>query len=124
MLPITLSEDCDLENTDQKPERFTRRFPRRRFTQNTGLLNLGTYSIVLSLEIGEGGILIRSDHHLEVGHHVVVNFFISEKGFITVTGEVRYKMEESIFGLKFTNLPFESKRFIRDYIAEKTAAES
>jgi hypothetical protein len=105
-----------------------RRFPRRQFKHSVGLLFLGKYHIVSGLEIGEGGMLFECPQALIQNQHVVINFFVPERSFVTVTGEVLYSKPEGTeqkisVGVKFISLPFESKRMIRDYIAEKTSAE-
>ena|SRR5260221_11344230 len=107
---------------------FIRRFPRRKFTTVVGILSRGKYNIVPCLEIGEGGMrFLAQEKHLK-GGLVVANLFLPKEHFVAVTGEVVYMSEtdstgRSSYGLKFRNLSFESKRQIRDYIAEKPANE-
>ncbi|MCC6277629.1 MAG: PilZ domain-containing protein [Oligoflexia bacterium] len=105
-----------------------RKFPRRQFRQSIGLLVKGGYHIVNGIEIGEGGMLIMSPQALTSSSHIVLNFFVPERSFVTVTGEVLYSNAKPgadgvSVGVRFINLPFEGKRMIRDYIAEKTSAE-
>ena len=82
-------------------------------------------TIVQGREIGEGGVLIVSNEFLEKGCHVVLNFFMAKNRFVTVTGEIVYKIEnkQELFGIKFINLSFEGKRAIREFIADKSLME-
>ena len=66
-----------------------------------------------------------------MGIDVVLNFFIPGRDFVSVRGQIVYSRPNKSdstdgvsYGLKFHELPFEGKRMIRDYIAEKTAQEA
>jgi hypothetical protein len=96
-----------------------------------GVLCGGDYAVEPCIEIGEGGMLFYTKRALKVGQAVVMNFYVPKRDFITVTGELIYKLQDKAetnskvsFGVKFNNLSFESRRMIRDYIAEKTAHEA
>jgi hypothetical protein len=113
--------------------KYSRKFPRRRFKQDVGLLHKGGYAVVGGLEIGEGGMLVRFPDSVQIGDVVGLSFFIPLKGFVSVVGEVVYQRPElntsidentGTLGVKFMDLEFESKRFIRDFIALKTAEEA
>ncbi len=114
----------------QTEAKYSRQFPRRKFSQPLGLLHMARFELVTSAEIGEGGILFRSSKDMVIGQPITLSFFVPQKGFITVMGEILYKREQKNdgksrhFGIKFLDLEFECKRMIRDYIALKTAGEA
>jgi hypothetical protein len=111
---------------------------------------MGNYNVSVGQEIGEGGLLLESQVELAVGATVVVTFFVSGSCFTVVTGEVLYKVKKTDqskskvqsqkndqsklndqpkskdqhYGLRFVDLTFESKRAIRDFIAEKSSNEA
>lgn len=106
-----------------------RRFPRRRFSQNIGVLFKGQYRISESAQIGEGGMMISSDFALEENSWVVVSFMVPGRAFIIVRAQVQYLMpdaqtHEVMYGLKFLNITFDNRRKLRDFIAAKTEAEA
>ncbi len=108
---------------------FIRRYPRRKITTVVGVLSGGQYNIVPCLEIGEGGLQFQASEKHFKGGLVVANLFLPTAHFLSVTAEIVYIVQtdasgRSCYGLRFKNLAFESKRKIRDYIAEKTAAEA
>jgi hypothetical protein len=108
---------------DLAQKKQNRRFPRRRFSAPAGLLVQGHYSIVMSGEVGEGGMLIKNaDRNIPLKTGVVLNFYIPLKGFVSVMGEKAYDNDYGT-GFRFLDLSFESKRLIRDFIALKTANE-
>jgi hypothetical protein len=117
------------QTTQAKGTAFIRRFPRRKLTTVVGVLSRGKYNIVPCLEIGEGGLQFQaSEKHLK-GGLVVANLFLPKAHFLAVTAEIVYIVQtdtsgRSCYGLRFKNLSFECKRQIRDYIAEKPAAEA
>jgi len=117
------------QTTQAKGAGFIRRFPRRKLTTVVGVLSRGKYNIVPCLEIGEGGLQFQaSEKHLK-GGLVVANLFLPKAHFLAVTAEIIYAVQtdssgRSCYGVRFKNLSFESKRHIRDYIAEKSAAEA
>lgn len=111
--------------------KYSRKFPRRRFRQDVGLLHRGKYTLVQGLEIGEGGMLVKFPDSVKAGDIIAISFFISQKGFVVVLGEVVYQKPEPgqedpsyAMGIKFIDLEFEFKRHIRDFIALKTAEEA
>jgi hypothetical protein len=108
---------------------YNRKFPRRSFHTLVGLLYKGVYTIAPCVELGEGGVLMKVNGKLEAGSLAVINLFLPKADFVTVTAEIVYSIpskneEPSRYGLKFKSLSFESKRNIRDYIADKTENET
>jgi Tfp pilus assembly protein PilZ len=115
--------------TPENPIPFRRRFPRRQFRRSVGVLAQGDFNVITGMEIGEGGLLFQSAKDFQVGSEVVLNFFIPGRDFVSVRGQIVYTLPGKTkagpsFGIKFQNLPFEGKRMIRDYIAEKTSQEA
>lgn len=101
-----------------------RRYPRRPFGYAFGILDKGVYSIVETYEIGERGAGFISDLNLKNGDIIVVSFFIQAQ-FITCQAQVRYSVgSPKRYGVEFTNIKFEDRRNIRDYIADKGDAET
>ena len=85
----------------------------------------GRYHISRSVQIGEGGMMIYSDDKLAVGQRVVLSFKLPGRIPSVVMGTVKYVMTEKVssresYGLEFTNLNFEVKREIRNYVAMQT----
>lgn len=106
----------------------SRRFPRRTYTGPLGIMHRAQYHMAQVAELGEGGMLFVSGVSMESGHRVALSFFIPEKGYIGVLGEIVYVKKNDgglhHFGIKFVDLEFTHKRMIREYIALKTAAEA
>ncbi len=107
-----------------------RRFPRRIFDHPAGVLNRGIFTVCEGFEISEGGMLTNQMENCVQGSIVVINFFIPNRDFVTVRGEVVYIKPANpqqrgmpAMGIKFQNLQFREKRFIRDFIADKTQVE-
>ena len=106
-----------------------RRFPRRKFKQVMGLLFRGAYDISQSVQIGEGGMLIRSPHAHKDGEKVVISFLVPGRGFMIVRAQIQYSLPDkksgsAFWGVKFLNLSFENRRILRDFISAKTEAEA
>ena len=61
---------------------------------------------------------------------IVVSFYVPERGFVTARGDVIYIKPPKegrpvpAYGVKFSALQFHERRFIRDYIADKTVVET
>ncbi len=102
-----------------------RRVPRRAFEARIGLLYKGNYIMGQSLEIGEGGMLLRGIEGLGVDDRIVITFKIPEGEYTVVQGLVRYcDTDKACYGVEFSNLDFNVKRSIRTYVASKTAEEA
>ncbi len=106
-----------------------RRVPRRGFDHAVGLLIGGDYRIFQAIEVGEGGVAIRSEMRLPVGQLMVITFKLPEAPPIIVRGIVRYQQtiansNDVKLGVEFLNLGFDCKRSIRSYVAAKSEAEA
>ena len=102
-----------------------RRVPRRLFYRRAGVLIKGVHHFGFSHQLGEGGLLLEIDKHLDNDHRLLVSFYLPEHGLIVVRGVVRYRMKEPkakhgfAYGVQFENLDFEIKRQIRNFVASQ-----
>ena len=102
-----------------------RRFPRRPLSTPVGVLLDGKYSVYQSFDVGEKGLGISSSQSFEKGRHVIVSFFINRGQFVVCQGITRYcQLEGEIYkvGFELSNIRFEDRRVVRDYIADTTGA--
>lgn len=107
-----------------KTETFTfkRRYPRRSFVSRVGVLIQGQYYIEKTRELGEKGMLFLTEIAMKVDDEVVVSFFIPTGHCIITRALVRYQSTKNSIasvGLEFTTVDFESRRSLRDYIAQR-----
>ena len=104
-----------------------RRSPRRALERQVGILHRGSYHAGDSLEVGEGGMLIVSDHPMQVGDQLVVTFSIPGNLLVPTRALVRYEVKNGeylhAYGLQFAELELNYLRIIRRFVAEKTQAE-
>ena len=105
-----------------------RKSPRRSFTRKVGVLKGGIFEISEARQIGEGGMLYVSPVKVPEGTQIVLTFVVPGRAHIVVRGEVRYnlvnKSGESCAGVQFVGLPFEQRRAIRHYVADKSEGEA
>lgn len=106
-----------------------RKSPRRLFHRKIGVLCGGDFEIHQARQIGEGGLLFLTDKSLTQGTQVVVTFVVPGHTTVVVRAEVRYSLtrkEDSVIGIgvQFINLPFENKRAIRHFVADKSEGEA
>lgn len=114
--------------TPQKNENITRRrYPRRLFRRQIGVLVEGSYFLVQGLEVGEGGIAVRVDDEafkkLAIGKLVVLTFKMPGGHFISVRAEIRNDVPvggTQAVGCSFHNLAFEARREIRSFVSART----
>ncbi|PIT99841.1 MAG: hypothetical protein COT74_08640 [Bdellovibrionales bacterium CG10_big_fil_rev_8_21_14_0_10_45_34] len=87
-----------------------------------GILYRGEYEICRLSEIGEGGLGFFSDCTYNKGSQAVVTYSI-EGFFVVTTAEIVSQNSRDgkyHHGVAFTNVSFEAKRRIRDFIASRT----
>jgi len=118
-----------MANTNQGPGPglARRRFPRRRFKRRVSVLHKGVYHLGTGVEIGEGGMLLEVGTSIAEGDMVLVNFMLPATGISIVQAQVRSTRvgeQASQYGLLFTNLDYEGKKGIREYISSKSVEES
>lgn len=104
-----------------------RKQPRRLFSRDIGLLIQGRFFVVQALQIGEGGLLISSDHVFDEGQSIVVTFKLPNFLPAVVRGKIVYRMPEDPgqlkYGIAFDNLESDTKKAIRSYVALKPSEE-
>lgn len=116
-----------MSNQPQSDTLFRRKFPRRKFRRNIGLLVGGQYQLTAGHEIGEGGIAFLSDEEYEPGQLVIVNFHIPLGGYISVRAEIKNKRAQDgriMYGCSFLTLKFEAKREIRTFVTARSSLEN
>lgn len=97
-----------------------RRYPRRPLSAPIGILFHGKYHLYQIFDVGERGVGLLSDQPMNKNQQVVAAFFINHGCFVVCRGEVRFcKAEGKMWrlGFEFTNIKFEDRRTIREYIA-------
>jgi hypothetical protein len=105
-----------------REERFhpKREFKRKKIATKVGVLCRGQFSLEQGVEIGEGGMLLRTRKFFKIGDHLEINFSIPGGGYVSSSAEVLYLIEptpgEFYFGLKFldpaTILKLEIRHFV------------
>lgn len=112
----------------QEDVKYRRKYPRRKFRREIGILHRGIYRVARAEEIGEGGAAFSSNFEMNVGDCVVVNFKTPTGPFLSIQAEIRNKMPqpsgEFVYGCSFSNLKFEGKRDIRSYVTARSSLEN
>ena len=110
-----------------------RRFPRRRIAAVACVLYQGKCEVTTIVEISEGGLSFNGKLELKTNETILISFHVSARKFICVRAGIAYSKKlppdfeggaTRYYGVKFLNLKFESKKYIREYIAAKTEGES
>ncbi len=106
-----------------------RKTPRRDFQRSVGVLCRGEYHVGQSEQIGEGGMKFYSPHPLTQGTQIIVTFMIPAGGMVSLRAEVLYtESGEAVnslwYGCRFLDVPFQPRRWIRNYVAAKTEKEA
>ena len=108
-----------MENNQTSSFADRRKYPRHRLDTQVGILEDGAFSFETSVEIGEGGMQLRTFKPLPVGRQVEIRFFLPNGPFVSVTGEVVYNYEpntrEYFAGIRFINVAPEVADSIRAY---------
>ena len=109
-----------------------RRTPRRAHERVVGILFKGKYTLMRSLQISEGGMLLELSRAQRLSDVILVTLLIPKSLIhIMVSAEIIYQMDEAKdkdaqlanFGVRFIGLEASKKRLIRDYISSKSKAE-
>jgi hypothetical protein len=99
-----------------------RKYPRREFQSQVGVLVQGQYCIQNSFEIGERGMLFETDIALRNTEWMVISFVIPGGQIVITKAQVRYQIvkgPKARVGVEFTNISFEDRRKVRDFIAQR-----
>lgn len=99
-----------------------RKYPRRVFQAKVGVLIQGQYFIEGSFELGERGMLFETEMALKSMENMVISFVIPGGYVVMTRAQVRYQIKKgnkSRVGVEFTNITFEDRRKVRDFIAQR-----
>jgi c-di-GMP-binding flagellar brake protein YcgR len=118
-------QKISIPTIEDKPGGFRRQYPRRVMKRKVGILCDGSYFVVDSGEIGEGGMSIISEYLLNEGDEVVVSFQLPQGDFVFLRGVVRSTQKKQgdptvTHGLSFSNVSFAIKRQIRSFVSART----
>ncbi len=102
------------------PQEWTirRRYPRRPLSAHVRKIVDGQNTSGLTGDIGEGGVLILSDHTLEPRSEVRVSFELPSGRRIDVPGEVVHSLPSVRMGVRFIELSEEDRKAIAEYVEE------
>jgi hypothetical protein len=87
-----------------------------------GVLIQGKYFVEDSIELGERGMMFTTEIALKQLEEIVVSFVIPENFVVITRAQVRYtinKGKKAFVGVEFTNISFEDRRKVRDFIAQR-----
>lgn len=104
-----------------------RRSPRRSYSRTVGVLHRGVYFATKSIEVGEGGMLVFSDHPMKEDDQIVLTFSIRGFPLVSTRASIRYEIKKegrSAYGLQFKGLDLSYLRIIRRYVSQKTKEEA
>jgi hypothetical protein len=99
-----------------------RKYPRRDYFAKVGVLIQGKYFVEASLELGERGMMFTTEIAMPDLKEIVVSFSIPDSFIVITRAQVRYsvrKGQKSNVGVEFTNISFEDRRKVRDFIAQR-----
>ena len=103
-----------------------RRVPRRTFKAPVGVLRAGKYAVERAYQLGEGGMMVDcKGQKMAQDDLLVVNFFLPDGQIVMVRGTVRAIIAgkdgmPQRYGIEFSNLGFQAKRAIRNFVAAAT----
>lgn len=99
-----------------------RKYPRRTFEAKVGVMIQGNYFIENSFELGEKGILFETSVALRSLENMMISFVIPGGYVVMTRAQVRYQVKKgntARVGVEFTNITFEDRRKVRDFIAQR-----
>lgn len=99
-----------------------RKYPRRFFLARVGVMIQGSYFIEKSLELGEKGMMFETSVALRSLENMVISFVIPGGYVVMTRAQVRYQIKQGStarVGVEFTNITFEDRRKVRDFIAQR-----
>lgn len=104
-----------------------RKYPRRNFSAQVGVLIKGEYIIQRSFELGERGMLFETDMAIRSLEGMIISFVIPGGHIVITKAVVRYQIKKGTkarVGVEFTNITFEDRRKVRDFIAQRKVNQS
>lgn len=99
-----------------------RKYPRRTFEAKVGVMIHGNYFVEGSFELGERGMLFETSVALRSLENMVISFVIPGGYVVMTRAQVRYQIKKGLtakVGVEFTNITFEDRRKVRDFIAQR-----
>ena len=108
---------------------FKRKFPRRIFDGNIGVLHRGHYIVTKSISIGEGGISFLWPSKQAPQGVIVITFRLPGDAMLSLRAEIKNTapMEDNQEGLsvgtQFLPLPIGEKRRIRAFVSSRAENE-
>lgn len=100
-----------------------RRVPRKKVNRPAGILVRGEYLVGRVVQVGEGGVMLEANHQFAENDRLLVTFSLRGDDFITSKATIRYIKETEkksfSFGVEFDELPFQSRREIRSFVASQ-----
>ena len=99
-----------------------RKYPRRKFEAKVGVMIQGNYFVEGSFELGERGMLFETTVALKSLSNLVISFVIPGGYVVMTRAQVRYQIKQgqtARVGVEFTNITFEDRRKVRDFIAQR-----
>jgi hypothetical protein len=99
-----------------------RKYPRRSFVTKVGVLIQGRYFVESAYELGERGMLFETELALKSSDNMVISFVIPGGYVVMTRAQVRYQIKNGNklkVGVEFTNITFEDRRKVRDFIAQR-----
>lgn len=99
-----------------------RKYPRRTFEAKVGVMIQGNYFVEASFELGERGMLFETSVALKSLENMVISFVIPGGYVVMTRAQVRYQIkkgQKAKVGVEFTNITFEDRRKVRDFIAQR-----
>lgn len=106
-----------------------RKYPRKLFKKPVAYLCHGRSSVVMGIEIGEGGLSFESEEQMQPEQNIVVNFFVPGGDFFSLQTTIKSAVENTdktskmIYGVHFNNMNLSLKRQIRAYVARMSLNE-
>lgn len=82
----------------------------------------GNYFVEASFELGERGMLFETSVALKSLENMVISFVIPGGYVVMTRAQVRYQIkkgQKAKVGVEFTNITFEDRRKVRDFIAQR-----
>lgn len=82
----------------------------------------GKANMAFGVEIGEGGLSLKTNETLAVNQKLILNFFLSEKDFFSIRATLRNvanagNTADHVYGVSFDDVPISLRRQIRTYVA-------
>lgn len=103
---------------------FKRRYPRREFISQVGVLVQGKYFLQHTFELGEKGMMFDLDLAIRQGQDLICTFYLPDGYFVVTQAQVKSvakdeKVKYAKVGVEFTNINFEDRRKVRDFISQR-----